>query len=262
MIHSLQPVTYPHVANQTFSALFLAPSSRLEIRHLQDWLDSGIDELTVRELGVKTSLSGDSWVIPFWDIDKTEILSFRAKFDPEVVKSNKYPSRKKGSRTPKYISSSEFGNRFFYPHLKDVDWKRIAQDINMPIFITEGEKKATKLTVEGYPSIGLTGTDCWVRRRKFMHEGTTRIFSKTVPIDDFNLLKWKDRLVYLVFDADKYGNENVLRSEALLLRYLKNELSADCRVVNLPFDPHCKGIDDFFVKHGEHAKEEFERLIY
>ena len=55
-------------------------------------------------------------------------------------------------------------------------------------------------------------------------------------------------------------SRNMHVAEAKLWEHLKN-LGADVRIINLPYDAEAKGIDDFFVKHGEAAKEKFEGLI-
>ena len=142
------------------------PSEGLLGKHLHDWLRSGVDEKTAREeLGVRTSVAGDSWVIPVWNIEHTEILGYIARYDDAAIKENRYPSKEE-NETPKYRPSPELGNRFFYPHIKGTDWVAITKDPTIDIGITEGIKKAVKLTLEGLPSIGLFGTWSWLGRVK------------------------------------------------------------------------------------------------
>ena len=148
------------------------PSDSLLARHLHDWLRSGVDEKTVREeLKVRTSVAGDSWVILVRNLENTKTLGCIARYDDAAIKENRYPSKKE-NETPKYRASSELGNRFFYPHIKGIDWVAIAKDPSIDIGMTEGIKKAVKLTLEGLPTIGLFGVYNWLGEPKEEEEET------------------------------------------------------------------------------------------
>lgn len=216
----------------------LTPSNELNEIHLNDWLGSGIPAEVIHEIGVKTSLSSDSWNVQIWDIKKEKLLGVRTRYNKEAIEANKYPSSE-GS-TPKYRPSEGLGNVFFYPHVNSLNWSEIAKDTSVRIFITEGEKKATKLTIEGYPCIGLFGVHCWLKKNES---------GESAPVDDFQDFKWRNRKVYIVFDSDKFSNKAVLEAEGNLWNHLK-ELGAEPFVINLPYDKDTKGVDDFFVKHG------------
>ena len=222
----------------------LIPGNELSEKHLKDWLRSGVPKKEVaHEVGVKTSLNSDSWVAPIWDLTKSKILGYRARYNNEVIETNKYPSSE-GS-TPKYRPSKGLRNTFFYPHISGEPWEKISQDIKIAIGFTEGEKKATKATLEGLPTIGLFGVNNWVSKK----EDSETKQEKSEPIEDFKLFKWKGRVVYLIFDSDKFQNQRVLEAEGKLWAYLI-DLGAKCKVINLPEDSQTKGIDDFLVKHG------------
>ncbi len=146
------------------------PSESFLAKHLHDWLRSGVDEKTVREvLGVRTSVAGDSWVIPVWDLEHTKILGYIARYDDVAVKENRYPSKEE-NETPKYRPSPGLGNRFFYPHINGVNWFAISKDPTIDIGMTEGIKKAVKLTLEGLPTIGLSGVYNWLEKPKTEEE--------------------------------------------------------------------------------------------
>ena len=138
------------------------PSEGLLAKHLHDWLKSGVDEKTVREvLEVRTSTAGDSWTIPVWNIEHTKILGYVARYDEVAIKENRYPSKEENI-TPKYRASPDLGNRFFFPNVNGTDWVAIAKDPSIDIGMTEGIKKAVKLTLEGLPTIGLFGVYNWL----------------------------------------------------------------------------------------------------
>ncbi len=223
----------------------LTPNNVLNEKHLKDWLRSKVPKEVVHEVGAKTSLNGDSWVAPTWDINKSKLIGYRARYNNEIIASNKYPSNE--GKTPKYRPSKGLGNVFFFPHINRNNWQRISQDTSVSIGITEGEKKAVKVTIEGLPTIGLFGVNNWVCKKENTDNDDGE--EKTEPIEDFKLFKWKDRLVYLIFDSDKFKNKRVLEAEGKLWAYLIR-LGANCKVVNLPEDPEAKGIDDYLIKHG------------
>lgn len=142
------------------------PSNSLLGKHLHDWLKSGVDEKTVREeVGVRTSVAGDSWVVPVWNIEHTKILGYVARYDEAAIKENRYPSKEENI-TPKYRASSGLGNRFFFPQVNGTDWLKIKDDPSIDIGMTEGIKKAVKLTLEGLPTIGLFGVYNWLEKLK------------------------------------------------------------------------------------------------
>lgn len=223
----------------------LTPSENLLDGHLQDWIKSGIPKEIVSEIDVRSSLNSDSWLTPILDIDKKKLLGHRARYNNEVIEANKYPSR--DDETPKYRPSKGLRNTFFYPHINEKNWEKISQDIKIAVGFTEGEKKAVKVTIEGLPTIGLFGVNNWVYKK----EDSETSEEKSEPIEDFKLFKWKNRMVYLIFDSDKFKNKRVLEAEGKLWAYLTS-LGAKCKVINLPEDPEAKGIDDFFVKHEVH----------
>ncbi|MBD1843339.1 DUF3854 domain-containing protein, partial [Cyanobacteria bacterium FACHB-63] len=109
---------------------------------------------------------------------------------------------------------------------------------NIPVAITEGWKKAVKLTQEGYPAIALRGVSMW------HYKGTT---------EPFPLLKefaTEGRKITIVFDQDSKAKtvKNVSRE----IRKLSVALEAlDCKIRIAVWHESCgKGIDDAAVKMG------------
>ena len=90
----------------------------------------------------------------------------------------------------KYLSPKKemgFGNHAYI--LPEVE--KICRPYNpdKPIFFTEGEKKAVKATLEGFPCIGLSGVWCFKdKENDFLPE-----------LDELNL---KHRKCYICFDSD------------------------------------------------------------
>ena len=85
---------------------------------------------------------------------------------------------------------------FYFPRVKNFDWPRYLADNSRTIWITEGELKALKATILGFPCIGLGGVWNW----RYRPDGDKR--SASVPIPDFDEIDWQGRRVEIVFDRD------------------------------------------------------------
>jgi putative DNA primase/helicase len=121
-----------------------------------------------------------------------------------------FPSiQKKDKSIAKYLQGKGAPNRLYF--LPGVDLQA-----NTPIWITEGEKKALKMTQEGFPCIGLGGVWSWRSGGK----GYQRGYGRTLP--DLDLVNWLDRKVTIVFDSDAWINMNVTQAEMALAKELQS----------------------------------------
>jgi hypothetical protein len=75
-----------------------------------------------------------------------------------------------------------------------------AMDLSVPLFITEGVKKADALASRGYPCLALFGVYGW------NEPGTKRLRK------DFDAVPLRGRTVYLAFDMDLLSNPKVRRA--------------------------------------------------
>ena len=144
----------------------------------------------------------------------------------------------------KYLSPKDAGNHAYIPPAVLAAAHGYKPDA--PLFITEGEKKAAKATLEGFPCVGLTGVFGFVDKEAgFLPE-----------LDELN---FKHRAVYIVYDSDIIGKTLVRQAELRLGVELMNR-GAQVLSVRLPSEPDGEknGLDDFLVSYG---KEALERLI-
>ncbi len=142
----------------------------------------------------------------------------------------------------KYLSPRKeigFGNiPYVLPEVQ-----KIADNYNpkRPIFITEGEKKATKATLEDFPTIGLSGVWCFKdKENDFLPQ-----------LEAMNL---RHRKIYIVFDSDIVNKVGVQHAELRLAVELINRGSYPLSI-RLPNEKNGKknGIDDYLVMHGYDA---------
>lgn len=144
----------------------------------------------------------------------------------------------------KYLSPKGQGNHPYI--LPEVARLLKAYSPDKPVFITEGEKKAGKATIEGFPCVGLSGV--WNFRD-----------GKSDFIAELGQYIWTDRTVYPVFDSDIVEKEGVKRAELRLAVELINR-GAKVYSVRLPNeeDRSKNGLDDYLVKYGSEA---FRKLM-
>ncbi len=107
------------------------------------------------------------------------------------------------------------------------------QDTSVPLWITEGVKKADSLVSHGLCAVALQGVDCWQR--------------SGIPLPEWEEIRLYGRQVAVVFDSDVSVKPEVQRALEGLYAFLKSR-GASVRVVYLP-GPE-KGIDDYLVAGG------------
>lgn len=173
----------------------------------------------------------EAYLIPYFNVDGNKLAFYRVRY-LEPVKN------KKTGKNIRYGQPSKTGCRLYFPPI--VDWSHIATDERIPIIITEGEKKAAKVCVEGIPAIGLGGV--WSFRSKKEEKSL---------IDDFNLITWKGRSVKIIFDSDLISNNQVLKAMQVLAKEL-NDKGAYVEMGCIPTESVDikQGVDDYLLENS------------
>ncbi len=112
----------------------------------------------------------------------------------------------------------------------------------VPLFITEGSRKADAAISVGLCCVSLIGVWCW--------RGTNEHGEKGV-LPDFDEIAWDERDVFVVFDSDVMVKESVHASLERFLPMLSNR-GARVKAVYLPHgeDGSKVGLDDFLAAGG------------
>lgn len=162
----------------------------------------------------------------------------------------------------KYSQARASGSHIYLP--PTVNWKTVAQDVDIPIIITEGEFKAWSITkvIDRdnllYAALGLAGVTSWTDKDGLhLHKDLMKIaWKRKTSFSD------KSRKVYIVFDYDGANedgepNEQVGMAEtklAVTLRGLGAEVHL-CRVGRFgPGKGSKYAIDDHLNKGGTLAE--------
>jgi Domain of unknown function (DUF3854) len=165
----------------------------------------------------------------------------------------------KRKESNKYMSAPGRANMFYFFPGTPPAWLR---DHELPIVITEGEKKAIalwRLAWDGlsessesarFLPIGLSGVWNW-RGTVGKESGPNgeRVNVKGV-IPDFSHVEWKERKVVLLFDANVKTNESVRAARTELARHLIHERGAHVFYADLPAKEGINGVDDLLSAVG------------
>ncbi len=231
------------------------PDARLRPEHLDHLRSSGLSDQTIaaaricslsesqtRRLGYAKGLSGIGFPYPGTRITVAgELHAYtRLRVDPER-------RREPGRKYENPLKASIDEGLTFYPYVPlDVDALR--KDATRPVVVTEGEKKALKLTQEGWPAIGLPGVFLFTDPRSSRPPGKRPLHP------DLERWRWRGRTVFVCFDSDRTDKEGVALAHERLCAALTRK-GARVRDLGLPalggLDK--TGADDFLVRRGPAA---------
>ena len=177
-------------------------------------------------------------VVPYFDV-AGEPLSPLPHWPPFYrLRYLKSPPSFGGKKAQRYAQEPDSGVCAYFSR-GAVDWVQTATDVSVPLLITEGELKAAKACIDGYPTIGLGGV------YNFRSQKTGCGF-----LPELEAITWPRRCVYITFDSDYRSNPMVVNAMMALAEEL-------CRrgalpfIVSLPEGEHGKvGLDDYLVEHG------------
>lgn len=223
---------------------------------LRDLDRSGLDAKDYRRLKLEVLSREDtdkfvgepraSYKIPYFDLEGNRIAYSRVRF----LENRKKKAFRKGIRDGSFRYSQPFNSSphvYFPPYF---NWKKIAKDPDVPILITEGEKKAACACKMGIACIALGGVYGFKAGKRFWD-----------VLPEIEAIVWKDRAVEICFDADV-----MMKSEVhLALSQLANTLTQTYSPQSLEFvflnaesGAGAKtGLDDYLVEYGV---EEFGKI--
>lgn len=184
----------------------------------------------LKRLGIPTWATSEDWYFPGLLIPMYRATGERiaAQWKPRTPVSNR------DGKAMKYASVKGHTNRIdVHPRNRDK-----VVDPSVPLWITEGIKKADSLTSRGCCVAALTGVFNWRGQL-----GT---------LGDWEDIPLRGRHIIICFDADAHSNRNVLRAMQRLGKWLKSK-GATVTYLITPGEVNgtpVKGADDFFAAGG------------
>jgi hypothetical protein len=208
--------------------------------HLKD--GSGISVDVIRERGYRSLLGKSELVkagftssqqrtpgifIPLWGVDGKEVGCQYRPDNPRIDTRE---------RPVKYETPRGSSNRLDCPPR----CQKLLGDPQVPLWVTEGCKKADALASHGACAISLTGV--WGFKGKNEFGGITFLA-------DWDYIALRGRKVYLAFDSDIVSKEPVKKALEHVGELLRRK-EAKVQVIHLPQAGIQKvGIDDFLLEH-------------
>ena len=237
--------------------------TNLSERHWKDLRNSGLEDEIIEEIGFYTckaeeacklldrkDINCECLVIPYPNAPDF----FRLKPDDSILGSDGKPA--------KYLQKSGTKPRIFtHPRVRELLNEKEEQ---LPILITEGEKKCLKATQEFFFNepyllpISFGGVWNWRTHRSVINEKTKETEYRKGVISDLEDLILLNKLVYICFDSDIVVNTQVADAESELATYLISRGVLKVASIRIPYTGEKEGLDDYLISKGN---ESFKELI-
>lgn len=221
--------------------------------------DSGISEEQAQSLGMYSVPDASklhpgfeaspALVIPYYNAEKKPMAAhpawpafYRLRYLSEAPTVKGF-AQAAGAKEQRYAQPPATGVCAYLPSC--TDWKSIQDDTTEPILITEGELKAAKASLEGFPTIGLGGV---------YNFRSAKMGVFWLP--ELELFKWARRRVTVVYDSDYVDKPDICAA----INSLAEELQERGALVELATLPNVyeeedskTGLDDFLVARNDDA---------
>lgn len=202
------------------------------------WWSETAEESAARGVGTLDHPAGPGLAIAY---PGTEPLLIR--FKPDVPYHPPWYDKPAKYLSPT-LAQYPKGNRLYIPPNLD---RALLRAKPVRLFITEGEKKAIKMTQDGFPCVALSGV--WNAATKILDD-QGRETGEYALLEDFNLIDLDGAWIGIIFDSDAATNESVCLAEERLADLLGRQF-ADAHCVRLPAPT--KEEADKFGLHGKHG---------
>ena len=213
-----------------------------------------VDDTTGRELVGRSGRGGEyaGLVFPYVLPGEDRVRDYRLRRDKPDIE---YEDGKRKERA-KYLAPPGRGNLLYFPPGTP---REALADTNLPITITEGEKKALALLrlatwnreAPRWLPVGIPGVWNWRGTvGKTTGPDGERLDEKGV-IPDVDRITWRGRKVYICYDSDVQENTSVKGARSALARMLKGR-GADVFYIGVPEGPDStkQGVDDWLFAAG------------
>ena len=197
--------------------------------HLEDLHGSGLSDETITRWGCYSITADQRWVMNQLGFGHIEPPVLALPVLPpgltepnlnDVITKPDRPRRDGKGWQIKYETRPHAPNRIHVP----LCYRDLMADATVPLWVTEGQKKAEKAAQEGLTCIAPPGVWNWL----------SRISSDvSIPLPDFYLIEFKRREDCVVFDSDSATNPSVRLASRRLAEFL-TQRGAEVYRVQLP----------------------------
>jgi putative DNA primase/helicase len=237
-----------------------------DILFILESLNLGINRLASGRINNNTldrvrKMGGGWHITPFYGLaDRAQINYFR--FKP----NNPPADWKKPGKFKKYLGAEGESPRAYCPNVTEGIWATIAARYGVektgidfwewildhpeiPVIITEGEKKAFAGLAAGFVVISLPGIDSGYKSSSDKDDG---LGGKLALIPDLKALAEGRRTVLIAFDRDS-NPQTVKRVQKARKELARLFGESGCQTLSIKWDDQYKGLDDFIFGAGQEA---------
>ena len=254
---TLNLVEFDNKSNPVTSMIAEKPDY-IDKNHWEEWVNSGVDFTIIsrnvesihdsREVDkVLNRNSKSKWkhseeLVPCWQVSGIDPLTGEPTLLGVQVKPNN-PVLNKEGKQQKYLGASDYETSpLFLNNGVEEYWNTVIKDKSIPVFFTEGAKKAGAGLTAGYATVSLPGVST-CRKKGRLHEWL-KAFSGF------------GRTFYLSFDNDILHKKPV---QDALLSMARELCATGSKVMVIELPPgDAKGMDDYIVSNGS---DEFQKLV-
>ena len=205
---------------------------------------------------------GGGWhITPFYGLaDRAHINYFRFKPDNPPL------DWKKAGKVQKYLGAVDEAPRLYCANVPEATWAVIAARYGVektgndfwewildhpeiPVIITEGEKKSLSGLSVGYAVLSLPGIDSGYKSSSDNDDGSG---SQLSLIPDLQALATEGRTIYIAFDRDS-NPQTVKRVQKSRQKLARLFAEVGCETLSIKWDGQFKGLDDFIFGAGQEA---------
>lgn len=225
---------------------------------LDDLARSGLDSTDAQHLAItpvdaawceeNLNVPYAGYKIPYWSLDGKPLDFYRVRF-----LTNPTPTGGKFG-TPvnppiKYSQPADTRPYVYFAPTTALGWRAISQNPELPLVITEGEKKAAAACKHGLTCIGLGGV--------WSFQSAQRAWALLPELEDF---QWEGRNVEICFDSDVMTKLEVHQAlTRLTQRLLERKAKVSLVYITPPAGVDKQGLDDLIVASGADAYHTLER---
>jgi putative DNA primase/helicase len=209
-----------------------------------------------------TKLGGGWHITPFYGLaDRAQITYFRFKPDNPTARWSNGKVK-----TDKYLGAAGESPRAYCPNVPEALWAVIAcrygvektgdnfwewilDHPEIPVILTEGEKKDYSGLAAGYAVISLPGIDSGYKSSSDNDDGSA---GRLALIPDLQALAEGRRNIYIAFDRDS-NPQTVKRVQRARQNLAKLFAQFGCETRSIKWDEQYKGLDDFIFGAGREA---------
>ncbi|RZA15028.1 MAG: DUF3854 domain-containing protein [Proteobacteria bacterium] len=203
-------------------------------RQMQNLLNSGVTEDVARLcrlsciydveemqklLRVSSPRPVPALMIPYYPMGRFDEAPMFCRVRPDE------PDTGNDGKVRKYLQPLGMGTKLYFPPI-------ISQEglysVDVPLYLTEGEKKAIAACARGYVCIAASGVQNFHDAQK----SDSRLGINVLK-EELLAIPLRDRDVYIVFDALKFRNPMVLKAEIKLAQMLHQQ-GARVHIVHIP----------------------------